>query len=79
MRTCTMEAALLVREIDTLKEPYRQHAKTWLRAYTRAQGDDLFADVDRFLQSLDPLVRKYFVRSTWAVIQEATQYFQAKE
>jgi len=79
MRSCRMEAARLVREINTLREPYRQHAKTWLRAYTRAQGEDLFTDVDHFLQDLDPLVRNYFVRSTWAVLQEAAQYFRAKE
>jgi hypothetical protein len=77
MPSCLREAYNLASRIDSLKEPYRQNALTWLEIYTQKPIQDPTYDLLRFLNGLSPGVCEEFVAHAGTILEEAVRYFGA--
>ena len=69
------EAYRLADRLETLCEPYRQNAISWLALCTQTSMDNPRADMLRFLSVLNPIVRETFVLHAGKVLDEAVRYF----
>jgi hypothetical protein len=69
------EAHRLADRLETLCEPYRQNAISWLALCTQTPMDNPRADMLRFLSVLNPIVRETFVLHAGKVLDEAVRYF----
>lgn len=72
------EAHLLVDRLETLCEPYRQNAISWLQLCTQSPMEDPRAEILHFLKDLNPIVRETFVLHTGRVLEEAVRHFGVK-
>ena len=72
------EAYQLADRLETLCEPYRQNAISWLSLCTQTPMDNPRADMLRFLSVLNPIVRETFVLHAGKVLDEAVRYFGVK-
>jgi len=73
------EAHRLADRLDTLCEPYRQNAISWLQLCTQSPMDDPRAEILRFLTDLNPIVRESFVMHAGRVLDEAVRHFGVKK
>lgn len=69
------EAYRLAERLDTLCEPYRHNAISWLALCTQTPMENPRADMLRFLADLNPIVRETFVLHAGRVLDEAVRYF----
>lgn len=69
------EAYKLSERIDTLCEPYRRNAITWLTLCMQTPMENPRADMLRFLSELNPIVRETFVLHAGRVLDEAVRHF----
>jgi hypothetical protein len=65
----------MVRQIESLNEPYRGNALHWLEGYLRRPITDLDKDIHQFVGALNPIVRDRFIVHTWLVLEDAVRYF----
>ncbi len=69
------EAHKLAERVDTLCEPYRRNAITWLELCTQTPMENPRAGMLRFLTELNPIVRETFVLHAGRVLDEAVRHF----
>jgi hypothetical protein len=74
-----VEAHQLVDRLDTLGEPYRQNAISWLQLCTQSPMEDPRAEILHFLTDLNPIVRESFVLHAGRVLDEAVRHFGVKK
>jgi hypothetical protein len=74
-----VEAHQLVDQLETLCEPYRQNAISWLQLCTQSPMEDPRAEILHFLTDLNPIVRESFVMHAGRVLDEAVRHFGVKK
>lgn len=74
-----VEAHQLVDRLETLCEPYRQNAISWLQLCTQSPMEDPRAEILHFLTDLNPIVRESFVLHAGRVLDEAVRHFGVKK
>jgi hypothetical protein len=74
-----VEAHQLADRLDTLCEPYRQNAISWLQLCTQSPMEDPRAEILCFLSGLNPIVRESFVLHAGRVLDEAVRHFGVKK
>ena len=69
------QARGLLARLDSLPQPYRENAVTWLQSCTRVPLKDLEGDMTSFLEGLHPIVRESFLTHTHELLDQAVHYF----
>ncbi len=67
----------LIDRIDSLPNPYRANAIEWLEMCTQEPMSNLKIDMIRFLEKLQPAVRRQFIIHTSRLLETAVHYFSA--
>jgi hypothetical protein len=74
-----VEAHQLVDRLETLCEPYRSNAISWLQLCTQSPMEDPRVEILCFLSNLNPIVRESFVLHAGRVLEEAVRHFGVKK
>ena len=74
-----IDARVLARRVNRLREPYRHNTITWLERCAQRPMGDLETGIQSFLQGLHPVVRDGFVFHAQRVLEDAVRFFGQSE
>jgi len=70
-----IDARVLARRVNRLREPYRHNTISWLERCAQRPMGDLETGIQSFLQGLHPVVRDGFVFHAQRVLEDAVRFF----
>jgi hypothetical protein len=74
-----IDARVLARRVNRLREPYRHNTISWLERCAQRPMSDLETGIQSFLQGLHPVVRDGFVFHAQRVLEDAVRFFGQPE
>ncbi|OGO68926.1 MAG: hypothetical protein A2Z37_05080 [Chloroflexi bacterium RBG_19FT_COMBO_62_14] len=74
-----IDARVLARRVNRLREPYRHNTINWLERCAQRPMGDLETGIQSFLQGLHPVVRDGFVFHAQRVLEDAVRFFGQPE
>lgn len=79
MRGCDWNVEWMVKQVEALKEPYRQNAIEWLESHSDKPLYNFEEDLSRFVDQMNPLIRDRFLFHAGLILEDAVRFFGSSQ